>query len=366
MIPAASGRRRECPPVEPLGRVEEAVGPPHGRIDRADGPAAGDPPQLALELLDPLDELGRPARRRDVGVGRSTGREADLRRRAAGAGTRTRAARGRGRASENASARRETAAELGETHPLELGLGAGRPPSRQGFRAARRVPRRPGGRGSAAPRDRPCPSAASPGRRPRSPRRGAASSGPGSRPRRPAARPPRAPQSSTTRVAADQLEQPVELGEPAAVAARHDDPIVSDRRRARERGSGSAGVGRSWGPRHRRRTCPQVPRVPRRSTPLARCATLGRWTPSATHAERRLVAAEILSIGTELTSGETRDTNAGELARSLDRRRGRGRPPDRAARPARGGRGGLPIGARPGRPRRHDRRARPDAGRPDP
>jgi nicotinamide-nucleotide amidase len=32
---------------------------------------------------------------------------------------------------------------------------------------------------------------------------------------------------------------------------------------------------------------------------------------------RRLVTAELLSIGTELTVGETRDTNAGELARSL-------------------------------------------------
>ena len=32
---------------------------------------------------------------------------------------------------------------------------------------------------------------------------------------------------------------------------------------------------------------------------------------------RRLLTAEILSIGTELTVGETRDTNAGELARSL-------------------------------------------------
>jgi nicotinamide-nucleotide amidase len=32
---------------------------------------------------------------------------------------------------------------------------------------------------------------------------------------------------------------------------------------------------------------------------------------------RRLESAEILSVGTELTSGETRDTNAGDLARSL-------------------------------------------------
>ena len=32
---------------------------------------------------------------------------------------------------------------------------------------------------------------------------------------------------------------------------------------------------------------------------------------------RRLLTAELLSIGSELTVGETRDTNAGELARSL-------------------------------------------------
>ena len=32
---------------------------------------------------------------------------------------------------------------------------------------------------------------------------------------------------------------------------------------------------------------------------------------------RRLLTAELLSIGTELTVGDTRDTNAGELARSL-------------------------------------------------
>ena len=38
---------------------------------------------------------------------------------------------------------------------------------------------------------------------------------------------------------------------------------------------------------------------------------------------RRLLTAELLSIGTELTVGETRDTNAGELARALTRR---GRP----------------------------------------
>lgn len=37
----------------------------------------------------------------------------------------------------------------------------------------------------------------------------------------------------------------------------------------------------------------------------------------ATAESRRLLSAELLSIGSELTVGETRDTNAGELARSL-------------------------------------------------
>ena len=32
---------------------------------------------------------------------------------------------------------------------------------------------------------------------------------------------------------------------------------------------------------------------------------------------RRILAAELLAVGTELTVGETTDTNSGELARSL-------------------------------------------------
>jgi len=39
--------------------------------------------------------------------------------------------------------------------------------------------------------------------------------------------------------------------------------------------------------------------------------------PGSTAAPRRLLTAEMLSIGTEVTVGETLDTNAGELARSL-------------------------------------------------
>src|SRR5437763_866670 len=37
-------------------------------------------------------------------------------------------------------------------------------------------------------------------------------------------------------------------------------------------------------------------------------------------APRPIVAAELLSIGSELTTGETRDTNGGELARGLSTR----------------------------------------------
>ena len=39
--------------------------------------------------------------------------------------------------------------------------------------------------------------------------------------------------------------------------------------------------------------------------------------PTSTAVPRRLLTAEILAVGTEITSGETRDTNSGELARSL-------------------------------------------------
>ena len=46
--------------------------------------------------------------------------------------------------------------------------------------------------------------------------------------------------------------------------------------------------------------------------PLAERPERGAWAPS-----RRVLTAEILSIGSEITCGETRDTNASELARAL-------------------------------------------------
>src|SRR3954471_613942 len=42
--------------------------------------------------------------------------------------------------------------------------------------------------------------------------------------------------------------------------------------------------------------------------------------PPGDPSARSIVAAEVLSIGSELTTGETRDTNAGELARGLSMR----------------------------------------------
>ena len=36
--------------------------------------------------------------------------------------------------------------------------------------------------------------------------------------------------------------------------------------------------------------------------------------------DRRLLTAELLSVGSEITVGDTRDTNAGELARDLTAR----------------------------------------------
>ena len=49
--------------------------------------------------------------------------------------------------------------------------------------------------------------------------------------------------------------------------------------------------------------------------PCLRDVTLTGMIPSPS--TRRILSAELLSIGSELTVGETRDTNAGELARSL-------------------------------------------------
>ena len=122
-----------------------------------------------------------------------------------------------------------------------------------------------------------------------------------------------------------------------------------------------------------RRTCPQVPRgTPGRrgghlrplseAPPVLRCRP---WTARSPR-DRRLLSAEMLSIGTELTVGETRDTNAGELARSLTEagvRVGRltALPDDLEAVDRR-----LPDRPRAGRPRRLDRRPRADAGRPHP
>ncbi len=48
--------------------------------------------------------------------------------------------------------------------------------------------------------------------------------------------------------------------------------------------------------------------------PMLRCQPMD---PQPSPATRPIVTAELLSIGSELTTGETRDTNAGELARSL-------------------------------------------------
>src|SRR5207253_2755885 len=53
---------------EPFGRVEEAIRPAKSGIAKPAGAARRGSPQLALQLLDPLRQLGRTARCRDVGV----------------------------------------------------------------------------------------------------------------------------------------------------------------------------------------------------------------------------------------------------------------------------------------------------------
>ena len=119
--------------------------------------------------------------------------------------------------------------------------------------------------------------------------------------------------------AADQVTQPVELVEAAPVGTCHHHPIVT--RRIRERGSGSAGPAEPGAGRalaHLDASTSGTTTAPRARSGSGSCATLRPMDqPPAGSTRRRLVSAEILSIGTELTSGETRDTNAGELARSL-------------------------------------------------
>jgi molybdenum cofactor synthesis domain-containing protein len=99
--------------------------------------------------------------------------------------------------------------------------------------------------------------------------------------------------------ARDELEKPIELREPAAVDFRHVRSTVADDFAdvARPMVPGDGGCG--W------------PAEQRAGVEYAqRMADL----PSV---ERRLARAQILSIGSELLAGETRDTNAGELARAL-------------------------------------------------
>jgi competence/damage-inducible protein CinA-like protein len=78
-------------------------------------------------------------------------------------------------------------------------------------------------------------------------------------------------------------------------------------RRWRYRGRGLSGVVQDRAPASSRMWT-SVLMIAVRSGQLA-----GRLTPM-TPSPRRLLRAEVLSIGTELTVGETRDTNAGELA----------------------------------------------------
>ena len=81
--------------------------------------------------------------------------------------------------------------------------------------------------------------------------------------------------------------------------------------------------------------------------------------------ETRSMRAEIISIGSELVSGQSLDTNSQWLSRSSARWESRSRSTRRSAtswtRTSR--RSGLAC--RPGRPGRHDRRPGADAGRPD-
>ena len=84
-------------------------------------------------------------------------------------------------------------------------------------------------------------------------------------------------------------------------------------------------------------------------------------------AGRAIVTAELLAVGTELTVGETTDTNSGELARSLVAHGVTVVPRSRTS-PTTSASSWTRCAGRPRarRPRRHHRRPRADARRPDP
>ncbi len=73
----ASGGQAERPSPELVGGVEEAVRSLEGRIEGLRAAPRCRPPELALELSDPLGELGRSPGDRDVGVGPEPGRVAN-------------------------------------------------------------------------------------------------------------------------------------------------------------------------------------------------------------------------------------------------------------------------------------------------
>ena len=218
MIPAALRQRREGPAIELLGGVEEPVRPADGGIDRADRAAAGDPPQLALELLDPL-RRARPAR----AGSRCRRRSGDP------LGKRTSAAGSRGRNAKTSRAWARATSENASAGVSRLPSSAWRTRSRScldlgGLGLGRRSRVAPT-RALGEPEHEEAqlvelghlgaqPAAE---RRPRSPRRGAGWPRPGTPPRQPAARRHRGPESRTSRVLRDQLAQTIELREPAPV-----------------------------------------------------------------------------------------------------------------------------------------------------
>ena len=360
------------------------------RIDPPDRPAAGDPPQLALELLDPLDELRRAARPGDVGVGRRGRRGSAPQRRGAGAGRRTRAAHGpapRGRTRRRGSSRLPSSAsrDRGRTRPRRCAAassaGVRGGPTRASAgplddvaqlrrgpaMSARSQPRSPGldrldvGQRRGGQEVRPTGGQLA---RTEQPRRapaascgpaGAADRTPRTRFRRCAPSDPIVRSRPTGRTWSAFPPVPRTVGPPArrAPARKYHgyhtgQPATRSTRGRSTRGrSTRAGQPATRSTRGRSTRAGQpVAGRPRRPVRYAR-----PMDGTAERPGRRLERAEILSIGTELTTGETRDTNAGELARWLtDRGRGR-RPPDRPADRRGERRGGLRSGARARRPR---------------
>ena len=301
---ARSGRAAERPKAEPVRRVEESVRPTERRVDGSLQATGDRHPELPLELFDPGRQLGRAARSRNIGVRPAAPRKAnrvlrqsrDEREHDPGVTDRRQLPRLAPRDPDL----RDGVGVWAECHLPER-LGGGRAPVRVGLwrRDAelgnlQEQVAQLGGVGCL--------------RAERALEAGLdvleVRQGHPFEVGRPACRQLALAGDRIEKLARapHELEKPVELREPAAVEVGHARLTVAHR---------FGGV-----------ACPMVPAPVRLGWPPEQGAGVeyAQRMVDQPSSGRRLTRAEILSVGSEILAGETRDTNAAELARSLTAR----------------------------------------------